>query len=155
MTPTQPPTQPPAHGLTLAAASAIIGGALAQARADGAKPLAVVLLDAGGHDIAFAREDGATFFRRDIARAKAIGALGMGMDSRVLAERAAQNPVFFASISAVVGGDLAFSPGGMLVRGTDGSVIGAVGISGDTGEVDERCAAAGLAAAGFQTGPAA
>ncbi len=135
--------------LTLATAQAIVDGALADARTRSARPLAVIVLDAGGHPIAFAREDGASLFRFDIARAKAIGALGMGDDSRTIAERAKGNPVFYQSVTAVVGGEIAFSPGGVLVRRGGGEVIGAVGISGDTGDCDEDCAIAGLHAAGL------
>ena len=54
--------------LNLAAAQTIITGALAHAQAQGAKPLAVIVLDAGGHPMAFARNDGASFYRLDIAR---------------------------------------------------------------------------------------
>ncbi|MBF9149641.1 GlcG/HbpS family heme-binding protein [Novosphingobium jiangmenense] len=134
--------------LSLAAAQTITTAALAEARARKAKPLAVIVLDAGGHPVAFAREDGASLFRHDIARAKAMGALGMGDDTRVLAERAKGNAAFFQSVSVVVGGNIAFSPGGVLIREA-GTIIGAVGISGDTGECDELCAFAGLKAAGL------
>jgi uncharacterized protein GlcG (DUF336 family) len=134
--------------LTLARAQTIIAAALAEARSRNARPLAVIVLDAGGHPVAFAREDGASLFRHDIARAKAMGALGMGDDTRVLAERAKGNPAFFQSVSVAVGGAIAFSPGGLLIRVND-AIEGAVGISGDTGECDELCAQAGLRAAGF------
>ncbi len=134
--------------LTLNAAQAIVAAALAHARSLSAKPLAVIVVDEGGHPVAFAREDGATIFRHDIARAKAIGAIGMGDDTRVLAERAKGNPAFFQSVTAAVGGNIAFSPGGVLIR-YNGAVIGAVGISGDTGDCDEECALAGIRAAGF------
>lgn len=134
--------------LTLNAAQTIVTAALAEARSRSARPLAVIVLDAGGHPVAFAREDGASLFRHDIARAKAMGALGMGDDTRALAERAKGNPAFFQSVSVAVGGNIAFSPGGVLIR-TGGAIIGAVGISGDTGECDEDCALAGLKAAGF------
>jgi len=132
--------------ITLSEAQAILTAALAEARARSAHPLAIVVLDAGAHPVAFAREDGATFFRLDIARAKATGALGMGADTRVLAQRAAGNGAFFQAVAVTVGGDIAFSPGGVLVR-RDGVVIGAVGVSGDTGDIDEACALAGLRAA--------
>lgn len=135
--------------LTLAQARAIIDAALDKARADGAQPLAVVVLDAGAHPVATVREDGASLFRFDIAKAKASGALGMGADTRVLAARAASNPVFFQSVVAATGGRLALSPGGVLIRELEGAVIGAVGISGDTGECDEACALAGIVAAGL------
>ncbi|WP_068095062.1 GlcG/HbpS family heme-binding protein [Novosphingobium rosa] len=134
--------------LILAQAQAIVAGALADARAQGLKPLSVIVLDGGGHPIAFAREDGASFARLDIARAKAAGALAMDADTSVLAERAKGNPVFFQSVSVVLEGRIAFSPGGMLVK-SEGQIVGAVGISGDTGENDEAAARAGIAAAGL------
>lgn len=137
----------------LAAAQAIVAGALAEARVSAARPLAVVVLDIGGHPIAYAREDGASLFRHDIARAKAMGALGMGDDTRVLVERARGNPAFFQSLAVAVGGAIAFSPGGVLVRDVAGAIVGAVGVSGDTGDIDEHCAITGIVAAGLQGGP--
>lgn len=140
--------------ISLDQAQLIVRDALTYGRAQNLKPLAVIVMDAGGHAVAFAREDGASFFRHDIARAKAVGALGMGDDSRVLAERAKANPAFFQSVTAVVGGQIAFSPGGVLVCDAAGVVIGAIGISGDTGDMDEACAVAGIAAAGLKGGAA-
>lgn len=134
--------------LTLAAAQTILAATLAEARRRSAKPLAAVVLDAGGHPVAFAREDGASLFRHDIARAKALGAIGMGDDTRVLAERAKANPAFFQSVAVAVGGQIAYSPGGVLIR-AGGEIIGAVGVSGDTGDLDEECAVIGLRAAGY------
>lgn len=135
--------------LPLSVAQAILSGALAEARALSAKSLAVIVLDAGANPVVFAREDGASLFRFDIARAKAFGALGMGDDTRVLTERAAGNPVFFQSVSAAVSGNIAFSPGGVLIRDLEDRTLGAIGVSGDTGDLDERCALAGLRAAGY------
>jgi uncharacterized protein GlcG (DUF336 family) len=140
--------------ISLVQAQTVIAAALAHAREANARPLGIIVLDNGGHPVAFAREDGATFFRHDVARAKAYGALGMGDDTRVLAERAKGNAVFFQSLTAVVGGQIAFSPGGVLVRNGADAVIGAVGVSGDTGDMDEECAIAGIKAAGFKGGPA-
>lgn len=139
--------------LTLALSQQVIAGTLAEARSRGARPLAVVVLDAGGHPVAFAREDGASFYRERIAVAKARGALGMGSDTRDLAQRAAGNPVFFQSVAVAVGGDIAFSPGGVLLRDATGAVIGAVGVSGDTADCDEECARAGIGAAGLENAP--
>ena len=138
--------------LTLAQARTIIDTALAQPRGDTPPALAVVVLDAGAHPIAFARQDGASLFRFDIAKAKATGALGMGADTRVIAARAANNPAFFQSVVAVTGGQLALSSGCVLIRELEGAVIGAVGISGDTGDCDEACALAGILAAGLTHG---
>lgn len=132
--------------MELALARKLLDGAIAAARAKSAKPIAVVILDSGSNPVISAREDGCSLFRDPIARAKAKGALGMGVDTRVLAERAKGNPVFFHSVSVAVDGDVAFSPGGVLVKDNDGKLLGAIGISGDTGEVDEECALAAIEA---------
>jgi uncharacterized protein GlcG (DUF336 family) len=132
--------------LNLASAQAILAAALAEARQRGAKPLGIIVLDAGAHPLVFAREDGASLFRLDIARAKATGALGMGEDTRAIATRAAGNPVFFTSVAVATGGQLALSPGGVLIRDASGAIVGAIGISGDTPDIDEGCAMSGIAA---------
>jgi len=44
-------------------------------------------------------------------------------------------------------------PGGVLVRGADKAIIGAVGVSGDTSDNDEAAALAGIAAAGLTADP--
>lgn len=138
--------------LTLNEAQGISMAALAEARARGCKPMSVIVLDAGGHPVVYQREDRASLFRFDIARAKAMGALGMGADSRDLVARAANNPQFFASLAAVVEGRIALAAGGVLIRDEQGAVRGAVGVSGDTGEVDEACAHAGIKSAGLAFG---
>jgi uncharacterized protein GlcG (DUF336 family) len=136
--------------LTLDRASRIADAALMAAREQESKPLAVVVLDAGGHDIVVKREDGCGILRVDIARGKAWGALGMGLGSRELARKAEQNPRFFAALAAASGGRLVPNPGGVLVRDGEGNVIGAVGISGDQSDRDEACAIAGIQAAGLR-----
>jgi len=139
--------------LRLAQAGAIIDATLAEARSRHLAPLAVAVLDAGGHLVAFKREDGAGFVRFDIANGKAWGALGMGFGTRELVARAARSPSFVAALSAASQGRMIPSPGGVLIAGTDGEVMGAVGISGDTGDNDEACAMAGIAAAGLAAIP--
>ena len=138
--------------MTLVQANQLIAGALESARERSANPLAVIVLDSGGHYVAFQREDGASLFRHGIAKAKAMGALGMGMDTRLLAQRAAKNPLFFTSVSAITDGNLALSPGGILIRNANKQLLGAVGISGDTADIDESCAMAGIEAAGLYYG---
>jgi uncharacterized protein GlcG (DUF336 family) len=135
--------------LKLDMASAIIDAALAEGRKRRLAPLAVAVLDAGGHLIAFKREDGAGFVRFDIANGKAWGALGMGFGTRELAERAAKSPAFAAALSVASQGRMIPSPGGVLIVGADREVVGAIGISGDTGDNDEICALAGIAAVGL------
>jgi len=133
--------------LTLAQANTIIESALGKGRQLGCAPLAVAVLDDGGHLKAFAREDGAGILRQQIATGKAWGALGMGFGSRTLAKRAADNPAFFGALFAASDGRLVPAAGGVLIRDGAGEVVGAVGISGDISDKDEACALEGIQAA--------
>ncbi|GAB4100659.1 GlcG/HbpS family heme-binding protein [Sinomonas halotolerans] len=135
--------------LTLSTAQAIIAEAFDAGREREFKPLTVVVLDAGGHVIAAARQDGASNSRFEIAQGKAYGALSLGMGSRALMERAEQQPYFIAAAAAAIGGRLIPVPGGVLVRGDDGALVGAVGISGDTSDNDEAAASVAAKAAGL------
>ena len=135
--------------MKLELAEVIADATLEHGRENGAAALAVVVLDAGGHPVVVKRDDGAGILRVEIAFAKAYGALGMGMSSRDIAERAERQPAFFTSLAAITGGRLAPAAGGVLVRDADGALLGAVGVSGDTSDVDEQCAQAAIAAAGL------
>lgn len=111
------------------------------------------MLDAGGHLVAYKREDGAGIVRFDIAFGKAWGSLGMGFGTRELTERAAKSPTFFLALAATSQGRMVPSPGGVLIVGAHQEVVGAVGISGDFGDQDEACAIVGIEAAGFTAVP--
>jgi uncharacterized protein GlcG (DUF336 family) len=136
--------------VTLAQASTIVDVALKKGRDTDCAPLTVAVLDAGGHLVAFKREDKSGILRYDIANGKAWGALGMGFGSRELADRAGKNPLFFGVLATVSQGRLIPVPGGVLIKDAEGSVLGAVGISGDTSDKDEVCAIAGIEAAGLK-----
>lgn len=136
--------------VTLAQASTIVDVALKKGRDTNCAPLTVAVLDAGGHLVAFKREDKSGILRYDIANGKAWGALGMGFGSRELADRAGKNPLFFGVLATVSHGRLIPVPGGVLIKDADGAVLGAVGISGDTSDKDETCAVAGIEAAGLK-----
>ena len=139
--------------LTLAQASTIVDVALKTGREAKFAALSVAVLDAGGHLVAFKREDKSGILRFNIAFGKAWGALGMGFGSRTLGERATNTPQFFTMLAAVSGGRMVTNPGGVLIRDADGDIIGAVGISGDTADNDETCAIAGVEAAGLKADP--
>ena len=136
--------------LTLELAIRVIDGALGRAIELGCAPLTVVVLDAGGHEIAVKRQDGSGILRVDIARGKAWGALGMGFSSRELGERAQKVPHFFGALASVSQGRLVPVAGGVLIYDEGRNVLGAVGISGDTSDRDEDCALCGVRAASLQ-----
>ena len=139
--------------VNLAQASSIVDATLKKARELKQMPQTVVVLDTGGHLVCAKREDGSGIIRFEAAVGKAYGALGMGWGSRTMMERAAQNPNFLTSIVAASGGRLVPNPGGVLIRDAGNVIVGAVGISGDTGDNDEIIAVAGIEAAGLKTDP--
>jgi uncharacterized protein GlcG (DUF336 family) len=139
--------------LTLAQASTILDVALKTGRDAKFAPLSVAVLDSGGHLVAFKREDKSGILRFEIAFGKAWGALGMGFGSRTLAGRVSRSQMFFTALASASDGRFVPVTGGVLVRDGAGDVIGAVGISGDTSDNDEKCAIAGITAAGLKPDP--
>ncbi|WP_420005807.1 GlcG/HbpS family heme-binding protein [Arenibacterium sp. LLYu02] len=135
--------------LTLDQARTIIEIARAKGRELNLKPLSVVVLDAGGHVLAFEREDGAAPGRFGIAQGKAYGAVMLGMAGTAQMARAEQQAYFMAAVNGVYGGQVVPVPGGVLIRDAGGKVIGAVGVTGDTSENDAIAAKAGVEAAGL------
>lgn len=134
--------------LTLDAANTLIAAAMNEGEAKGFAPLAVCVLDAGGHVQAFQRADGASMMRFEIAKGKAYGALAVGKGSRWLNAQAEGRPHFLEGLSNVSGGKIVPVPGGVLIKEEDGTLLGAVGITGDTSDNDEIAAIAGIAAIG-------
>ena len=135
--------------LDLNTATRISNRALAAGRAISAAPLTVAVLDAGGHLISLQREDGASLLRPQIAIAKAWGAVALGKGSRLIAADAQQRPAFIGAVNNLAGGNLVPAPGGVLIRDEQGEVIGAIGITGDTSDIDEQCAIDGVESVGL------
>lgn len=132
--------------LSLEEASSIMDAALQCGRKEGLLPLAVAVLDSGGHLVAFKREDGCGIMRGDIAMGKAWGALGMGISSRTIRDRLAERIAFQAALATTAQGKFVPVPGGVLICTSDQLVIGAIGISGDASDRDEFCAIEGIKA---------
>jgi len=139
--------------LSLEAASKIVDRALKIGNENGLLPLAVAVLDTGGHLLAFKREDGSGIMRADVAIGKAWGALGMGISSRTIRNRLSDRPSFQAALASVSQGRFVPVPGGVLICGEDQTVIGAVGISGDASDKDEYAAVEAVKAAGLKPYP--
>ncbi|MBP0615972.1 GlcG/HbpS family heme-binding protein [Jiella mangrovi] len=135
--------------LTLDKARIIIAETLKAGIAQGLKPLTIAVLDQGGALIALERSDGASRMRPDIAIGKANGAIGLGMGSRAIGKRAEQQAYFVQAMNALAKGVLVPVPGGVLIKGEGGAILGAVGVTGDTSDNDEAAAIKGIEAAGF------
>ncbi|MBD3663617.1 GlcG/HbpS family heme-binding protein [Sulfitobacter aestuariivivens] len=127
----------------------IIRKALAHGRETELKPLSVIVLDSGGHVIAFEREDGAAPGRFAIAHGKAFGSIMLGMAGTAQMKRAEDQAYFMAAVNGVYGGQVIPVPGGVLVRDKRGRIVGAVGVTGDTSDNDAAAALAGIEASGL------
>lgn len=130
--------------LTLARANRMINQAFAHAAEKHYKPLACVIMDAGGNIKAFKSQDGASNGRFDVASGKARGALAVGTGSRWLDAQAASRPHFLAGLASVIEGGIVPVAGGVLAKDANGYVVAAIGISGDTSDADEACAVAAI-----------
>lgn len=135
--------------ISLDQARDMIAAAEAHGRERSLLPLTIVVLDSAGQLVAAIRQDASALMRFQIAHGKAFGALALGVGSRALMQRAEQQPHFVAAAGAAIGGALVPVPGGVLVRDTAGSTVGAVGISGDTSDNDESAAEAAIASIGL------
>lgn len=138
--------------ITLEQAQRIAVATLRRGRELGAEPLTVAVLDTGGHLVVLQREDGSGILRPQIATAKAWGALGMGFPSRELGRRAELVPHFFTALSAAAEGRMVPVAGGVLIRDAE-TLLGAVGVSGDTSDMDEACAITAVRATGLNPDP--
>jgi uncharacterized protein GlcG (DUF336 family) len=135
--------------MKLEIAQKIVTAALAHARKSNFKPLTMALLDARGAVKMSVAEDGTSLKRGEIAHGKAHGALALGMGSRAIQARADTQPAFISAVSHVVGGALIPVAGGVLIKDAQGTLLGVLGVSGDTSDNDEAAAVAGIKAAGL------
>jgi len=110
-------------------------------------PVSVFVADTHGELVAAATMDGAAPDTRLNAQRKAYtAARSDARSTRELAEKVEDDPVERASFDPF----FTFFLGGVAVF-EDGERVGAVGVSGLPGEVDERLVLAAIAAAGLQT----
>lgn len=107
-------------------------------------PVSIAVVDTGGHLLAFLRTERASFHSRGIAEDKAVTAVSFGIPTRTLADA-------LQSHSELVRNGLQLRPHLVMLAGglpiyVGGKVVGAIGVSGTTEEIDERIAAEGLSA---------
>ncbi len=128
--------------ITLEQAQRVLGAAL-QAATDAGTLMNVAVVDAGGNLKAFARQDGAWLGSIDISIKKARTARFFDMETQAIGELGQPGgPLYNIEVS---NGGLITFPGGIPLT-VDGTVIGAIGVSGSTVENDRLVAQAGVAA---------
>jgi uncharacterized protein GlcG (DUF336 family) len=108
------------------------------------QPMNVAVVDAGGNLVAHARMDGAWIGSIDISIKKAFTSRAFDIATKDLAAHSQSGGQFFGIHASNDGRVMIFAGGIPLKR--DGKVVGAVGVSGGSGEQDHGVAAAGAAA---------
>ena len=131
--------------LSLAQAQAVLAASLAAAEEQGTL-MDIAVVDAGGNLKAFARMDGAWLGSIDIATTKARTARFFDLPTEELGKLSQPGGPLY-QIEGSNGGLITF-PGGLPLHAADGTVIGAVGVSGSTVENDRAVAGAGVEALG-------
>jgi uncharacterized protein GlcG (DUF336 family) len=131
--------------LNLHDANELIGRAHAKATELGIQ-VSVAVVDEGGLLITLARMDGAPPLTPQVAEAKAVGAAMLHRDGASLGELAKDRPGFFSVVDRLVRVPIVPGLGSVLIR-RDGTVLGAVGVSGGRPEQDLECAQAGISPA--------
>jgi uncharacterized protein GlcG (DUF336 family) len=129
--------------ITLERAQSIIAAGIAKAKEIG-QPMNIAVVDAGTNLTAFTRMDGAWLGSIDIAINKAFTARAFDITTRDLGSNSQPGNQFYG-IHASNHGRVMIFAGGVPLK-ANGQVMGAVGVSGGSGEQDQAVAEAAAAA---------
>jgi uncharacterized protein GlcG (DUF336 family) len=121
----------------------VISAAENKAREIG-QPMNIAVADEGGNIVAHIRMDEAWIGSTDVAMKKAYTSRAFDIETRDLAKHAQSGGQFFG-IHVSNNGRIMIFAGGIPLR-RDGKVMGAIGVSGGSGEQDQAVAEAGAAA---------
>ena len=129
--------------ITLEDARRIIAAAETKAKEIG-QPMNIAVADAGGNLVAHVRMDNAWIGSVDISIKKAWTSRAFDITTKDLAENSQSGGQFFG-IHASNNGKVMIFAGGVPLK-KDGQVVGAIGVSGGSGEQDQAVAEAGAVA---------
>ncbi len=130
--------------ISLSEAQAIVDGAVAFSR-ERNMVMAVVVLDQSGYVVSSARMDRAPFRNTHFAQGKAFASAITGRTSEALGELANDRPDRYFGMMNMYPGKVYLAGGGVPLS-VDGTIVGAVGVSGLPQGIDEMAARAGMAA---------
>jgi uncharacterized protein GlcG (DUF336 family) len=131
--------------VTLQDARRVISAAESKAQEIG-QPMNIAVVDAGGNLVSHVRMDGAWIGSIDISITKAFTSRAFDIATKDLAEHSQPGGQFYG-IHVSNGGRIRIFAGGIpLSSGDGGEVVGAIGVSGGSGEQDQEVAEAGAAA---------
>jgi uncharacterized protein GlcG (DUF336 family) len=114
-------------------------------------PMSVAVMDPAGHLLAFVRMDGAPWVSADVAQGKAWTSAAYGMPSAGQKDKMGPMPIFATAITTMTHGRFTPQTGAVPVY-RDGTLLGAVGASGGTGDQDEQVSRTAVEQSGFSIG---
>src|ERR1700741_4061068 len=129
--------------VNLADARRVIAAAEKKAAEIG-QPMNVAVVDEGGNLVSHERMDGAWIGSIDISQKKAFTSRAFDISTKDLSSHSQSGQQFFG-IHASNNGKIMIFAGGIPLK-KDGKVVGAVGVSGGSGDQDHAVAEAGAAA---------
>src|ERR1700741_1973112 len=129
--------------MNLALARSVIAAAEKKASEIG-QPMNIAVVDEGGNLVTHARMDGAWIGSIDISINKAFTSRAFDITTKDLATHSQSGGQFFGIHASNHGKIMIFAGGIPLKRG--GKVVGAIGVSGGSGDQDHAVAEAGAAA---------
>ncbi len=109
------------------------------------QPMNIAVVDAGGNLVAHVRMDGAWIGSIDISITKAFTSRAFDISTKDLAPHCQPGAQFYG-IQGSNGGKIRIFAGGLPLKDETGAVVGAVGVSGGSGDQDQDVAEAGAAA---------
>src|SRR5450759_2937115 len=129
--------------ISLAVARRVIAAAEKKSKEIG-QPMNIAVADEGGNLVAHVRMDGAWLGSIDISQKKAYTSRAFDISTKDLAAHSQSGGQFFG-IHASNNGKIMIFAGGIPLK-KNGKVVGAIGVSGGSGDQDHAVAEAGVAA---------
>jgi len=138
--------------IDLASANRIIATGIKLGREQGHLPLTFCVVDKHGYVVSAQRDNDSSTFRFEIAFGKAWSCTALGHSTHFMEKTMTKNrPHFVDSLAAASDGRFIPALGGVLIRNRDDNrIIGALGVTGDSGENDEATAVKAIEACGFK-----
>jgi len=131
--------------VTLQDARRVISAAENKAQQIG-QPMNIAVVDSGGNLVSHVRMDGAWIGSIDVSINKAFTSRAFDISTKDLAEPSQPGGQFYGIHVSNAGRIRIFAGGIPLSSGEGGEVVGAIGVSGGSGEQDQEVAEAGAAA---------
>jgi uncharacterized protein GlcG (DUF336 family) len=135
--------------LTADAAQSLLAAAREESTRLGV-PMSFAVMDPGGHLVALVRMDGAPWISTDVAQGKAWTAAAYGTPSAGQKAKMDALPNFSTALATMTGGRFTPQHGAVPVY-AEGSLVGALGASGGTGQQDEDVCTAAVTSCGYAT----